>query len=112
VTIIQAGYLTRLVQDPSDIPQPNPPMFTPDGKNIIMQIAYIEPQTPQPLGDGQTVSFTVSWRYVMKMINSQEEKGIAQIGIAYPWDPRRTDNAQSTPMPLASPFPELVSIPQ
>lgn len=109
-TIIQAGYASRYAQSIQDVPQPNPPMIVPDGTTVRCQQFFVEPQTPQPVGDGLTNLYTVSWRYILKLVNGQEENGIARLGIAYPWDPRRTDQPSTTPLPLDS-FPELIAVP-
>jgi hypothetical protein len=115
ITIIQAGYISRYAQDITLVPAPNPPFINPDGINAVLQQWNIEAQTPQPIGDGLTNLYTISWRYIIKLIGGQEQAGTTNNGLnmAFPWDPRRTtDPTQTTPMVFPSTIPELIANPQ
>jgi hypothetical protein len=101
VYVIQSGYARRYVANGADsdlLPTAQPPIWngstTPQAG--IVKSAFIQPATPDPVGDGSSDLYTCHWRYVIEL--NSAVLSVSNMGINYPTDVRRT-NAPVTALP-------------
>jgi hypothetical protein len=112
--VIQAGYSRRYVPVGADstlYPTPAPLAVLP-GSNPLILVNSIQPETPQPVGDGSTNLCGVHWRYVYEVTNPNFFDTTDDLPLTFPVDPRRQS---SLPIDFptqtqANTFPDLLVV--
>jgi hypothetical protein len=94
LTIIQAGYSSRVSNTSSNGPVVPPPFFASGQKFSVVRSASITPEVPVPIGTGQVNKYTVHWKYIIDVAGPFTT--FNSLNIAYPVDPRTNPSGSAT----------------